>query len=107
MDVCPDCSFGVRAGVRARAALAPGSNDHQSLAAPMVPHSQRGPKQRSRSSVDDGPHAPAATAFGIADASGSTPRIRSAARSAIAIVGAFVFPRTTLGITDASMTRSP
>ena len=35
-----------------------------------------------------------------------TPRIRSAARCAIMIVGALVLPRTTLGITEASTTRS-
>jgi hypothetical protein len=35
------------------------------------------------------------------------PRIRSAARSAIMIVGALVLPRTTLGITEASTTRRP
>jgi len=34
-------------------------------------------------------------------------RIRSAARSASAIVGAFVFPRGTTGIADASITRRP
>ena len=34
-------------------------------------------------------------------------RIRSAARSATAIVGALVFPRGTIGITDASTTRRP
>jgi hypothetical protein len=33
--------------------------------------------------------------------------IRSAARSAMAITGAFVLPRGTAGITDASTTRSP
>ena len=32
--------------------------------------------------------------------------MRSDARSAIMIVGAFVFPRTSVGITEASMTRS-
>lgn len=37
---------------------------------------------------------------------GATPRMRSAARSAMAIVGAFVLPRMTLGITEASTTRS-
>ena len=35
----------------------------------------------------------------------AAPRIRSAARSAIMIVGALVLPRTTLGITEASTTR--
>ena len=35
------------------------------------------------------------------------PRIRSAARSAIAITGALVLPRTTVGITLASQTRTP
>ena len=37
---------------------------------------------------------------------GARPRMRSAAFSATAIVGAFVFPRGTTGITDASTTRS-
>ena len=39
--------------------------------------------------------------------SGTSPRIRSAARSASAITGAFVLPRGTVGITDASTTRRP
>ena len=37
----------------------------------------------------------------------STPRIKSAAFSAIIIVGAFVFPDVTCLITEASTTRSP
>jgi hypothetical protein len=37
----------------------------------------------------------------------SVARMRSAARSAIMIVGAFVLPRTMLGITEASTTRRP
>ena len=37
---------------------------------------------------------------------GARPRMRSAARSAIAITGAFVLPRGTIGMTDASTTRS-
>ncbi len=44
----------------------------------------------------------------ICDCSSARPwRIRSAARSATAIVGALVLPRGTIGITDASTTRSP
>ena len=43
----------------------------------------------------------------VAGASGAFPRIRSAAFSAIMIVAAFVFARVTVGITDASTTRSP
>src|SRR3954447_20312488 len=37
----------------------------------------------------------------------ATPLIRSAARSATAIVGALVLPRGTTGMTDASTTRRP
>ena len=37
---------------------------------------------------------------------GSRPLMRSAARSAIMIVGALVLPRTRVGITEASTTRS-
>ena len=44
---------------------------------------------------------------GSAGASGARPAIRSAARSAIAITGAFVLPRGSAGMTDASTTRSP
>jgi len=44
---------------------------------------------------------------GSAGASGARPMIRSAARSAIAITGALVLPRGTVGMTDASATRSP
>jgi len=44
---------------------------------------------------------------GSAGASGARPAIRSAARSAMAIVGALVLPRGTTGITDASTTRRP
>ena len=43
---------------------------------------------------------------GPAAASGARPWMRSAARSAIAIVGALVLPRGTVGITEASTTRS-
>jgi len=80
-------------------------DDDQSLAAPMVPRSQRGPQQRSWSSVD-GPHAPAATAFAIADQRlDTTDQVDS-------VLGdrdrrQFALPRTMLGITDASMTRGP
>src|SRR6185437_6571238 len=42
---------------------------------------------------------------GSTAASGARPEIRSAARSAIAIVGALVLPRGTVGITEASTTR--
>jgi hypothetical protein len=38
-------------------------------------------------------------------ASGARPETRSAARSAIAMAGALVLPRGTVGITDASATR--
>ena len=53
------------------------------------------------------PRLPAATRPGPCAASGARPWIRSAARSAIAIVGAFVLPRGTVGITEASTTRRP
>ena len=43
----------------------------------------------------------------VAAASGTRPRIRSAAFSAIIIVGACVFERVIVGITEASTTRSP
>ena len=43
----------------------------------------------------------------VAAASGTRPRIRSAAFSAIIIVGACVLERVIVGITDASTTRSP
>jgi hypothetical protein len=58
-------------------------------------------------------HAPGDCSTGsfrpAAASAGSTvrPRIRSAARSAIIIVGAFVLPRTSVGITEASTTRRP
>src|SRR2546430_4202105 len=51
--------------------------------------------------------APAAPASTAASGAGATPRMRSAARSATAIVEAFVLPRGTLGMTDASTTRRP
>jgi hypothetical protein len=47
------------------------------------------------------------TLSGRPQAAAPGPRIRSAARSAIMIVGALVLPRTTLGITEASTARGP
>ena len=57
--------------------------------------------------VSGRPQALATATIPVAGASGSEPRIRSAARSAIAIVGAFVLPRGTVGMTEASTTRRP
>src|SRR5581483_2967413 len=52
-------------------------------------------------------HQTAAASLLAAATAALRPRIRSDARSAIMIVGAFVLPRTSVGMTEASTTRRP